>query len=219
MRSAVDRPRMAVCREPFRGEFDTTMALVEFRDVSYEIAGKPILADLNLQRRGGRNAGAAGPQRIGQNHRAQDDQRDAVPDAGTGAGGRPRDHGMGSDPAEAPHRLRDPGSRAVPAFHRAATTSAWFRSSKAGARRTSSSAWILLLEKVGMPPAEFRSRYPRQLSGRPAAASRRGARAGGRSAAAAVRRTVRRARSGDAAGIAAAVSGACGAISRRPRSS
>src|SRR5512142_3270500 len=37
---------MALCRKPVRGEL---MALVEFRGVSYEIAGTPILLDLNLR--------------------------------------------------------------------------------------------------------------------------------------------------------------------------
>src|ERR1700692_2591079 len=37
---------MALCGKPIRGEL---MSLFEFRGVSYEIAGKPILVDLSLR--------------------------------------------------------------------------------------------------------------------------------------------------------------------------
>jgi len=71
----------------------------------------------------------------------------------------------------------------------------------------------LLLDTVGMPAQEFQTRYPRQLSGGQRQRVGSCACFGSRSSSPSLRRTLRRARPCDAAGIAATVPGAAAGFS------
>jgi len=140
------------------------MALVEFRGVSYEIAGKPILTDLSLTVETGETLVLLGRSGSGKTTALKMINGMLFPTRGqvTVDGRATTDW----DPIKLrrrigyviqevglfPHFTVGDNVGLVPKLE----------------------AWIaadidnrvnLLLEKVGMPPAEFRSRYPRQLSG------------------------------------------------------
>lgn len=140
------------------------MALVEFRDVSYQIAGKPILTDLSLTVETGETLVLLGRSGSGKTTALKMINGMLFPTRGqvTVDGRATTDW----DPIKLrrrigyviqevglfPHFTVGDNVGLVPKLE----------------------AWIaadidnrvnLLLEKVGMPPAEFRSRYPRQLSG------------------------------------------------------
>jgi len=140
------------------------MALVEFRGVSYEIAGKPILTDLSLSVETGETLVLLGRSGSGKTTALKMINGMLFPTRGqvTVDGRATTDW----DPIKLrrrigyviqevglfPHFTVGDNVGLVPKLE----------------------AWIaadidnrvnLLLEKVGMPPAEFRSRYPRQLSG------------------------------------------------------
>jgi len=140
------------------------MALVEFRDVSYQIAGKPILTDLSLTVETGETLVLLGRSGSGKTTALKMINGMLFPTRGqvTVDGRATTDW----DPIKLrrrigyviqevglfPHFTVGDNVGLVPKLE----------------------AWIaadidnrvnLLLEKVGMPPAEFRYRYPRQLSG------------------------------------------------------
>jgi len=140
------------------------MALVEFRDVSYQIAGKPILTDLSLTVETGETLVLLGRSGSGKTTTLKMINGMLFPTRGqvTVYGRATTDW----DPIKLrrrigyviqevglfPHFTVGDNVGLVPKLE------SW------------SAADIdnrvnLLLEKVGMPPAEFRSRYPRQLSG------------------------------------------------------
>jgi len=140
------------------------MALVEFRGVSYEIAGKPILSDLCLQVEAGETLVLLGRSGSGKTTALKMINGMLFPTGGQVlVDGRPT---TDWDPIKLrrrigyviqevglfPHFTVGDNVGLVPKLE------GW---SDADIERRVN----LLLEKVGMPPAEFRLRYPRQLSG------------------------------------------------------
>src|SRR5512140_2373642 len=140
------------------------MALVEFRGVSYEIAGKPILRDLNLSVEAGETLVLLGRSGSGKTTALKMINGMLFPTRGQVlVDGRPttdwdpiklrrRIGYVIQDVGLFPHFTVGENVGLVPKLE------GW--SAADIDRRVS-----LLLEKVGMAPAEFRSRYPRQLSG------------------------------------------------------
>jgi osmoprotectant transport system ATP-binding protein len=140
------------------------MALVEFRGVSYEIAGKPILSELSLQVSAGETLVLLGRSGSGKTTALKMINGMLFPTRGqVFVDGRPT---TDWDPIKLrrrigyviqevglfPHFTVGENIGLVPKLE------GW--SPEEIAERVS-----LLLDKVGMPPAEFRVRYPRQLSG------------------------------------------------------
>ena len=140
------------------------MALVEFRGVSYEIAGKPILADLSLRIEPGETLVLLGRSGSGKTTALKMINGMLFPTRGQVlVDGRPT---TGWDPIKLrrrmgyviqevglfPHFTVRDNIGLVP------TLEGW--TAPDIDRRVD-----MLLERVGMPAAEFRSRYPRQLSG------------------------------------------------------
>jgi osmoprotectant transport system ATP-binding protein len=140
------------------------MALVEFRGISYEIAGKPILSDLSLQVDAGETLVLLGRSGSGKTTALKMINGMLFPTGGQVlVDGRPT---TDWDPIKLrrrigyviqevglfPHFTVGDNVGLVPKLE------GW---SDADIERRVN----LLLEKVGMPPAEFRLRYPRQLSG------------------------------------------------------
>jgi osmoprotectant transport system ATP-binding protein len=140
------------------------MALVEFRGVSYEIAGKPILQDLSLRVEEGETLVLLGRSGSGKTTALKMINGMLMPTRGQVlVDSRPT---TDWDPIQLrrrigyviqevglfPHFTVGDNVGLVPKLE------GWSASDIE--RRVN-----LLLEKVGMPPAEFRSRYPRQLSG------------------------------------------------------
>jgi len=140
------------------------MALVEFRGVSYEIAGKPILSELSLQVSAGETLVLLGRSGSGKTTALKMINGMLFPTRGqVFVDGRPT---TDWDPIKLrrrigyviqevglfPHFTVGENIGLVPKLE------GW--SPEEIAERVS-----LLLDKVGMPAAEFRVRYPRQLSG------------------------------------------------------
>ncbi len=181
------------------------MSAVEFHQVSYRAGGTLDSGQLELRGIARRNAGVAGTQRLGQNHRAQDGERPAPAKLRRRAGGRARDHGMGPDPACAAASVTSSRKWDCSRISQSAKTSGWFRGWKGGRPSASPIRTRELLEQVGLAPDQFVDRLPRQLSGgqRQRVGVARALAADPQSVA--VRRTLRRARPGDAAGAAGPV--------------
>jgi osmoprotectant transport system ATP-binding protein len=140
------------------------MALVEFRGVSYEIAGKPILSELSLQVSAGETLMLLGRSGSGKTTALKMINGMLFPTRGQVlVDSRPT---TDWDPIKLrrrigyviqevglfPHFTVGENIGLVPKLE------GW--SPEDIAKRVN-----LLLDKVGMPPAEFRVRYPRQLSG------------------------------------------------------
>jgi osmoprotectant transport system ATP-binding protein len=140
------------------------MALVEFRNVSYQIDGKPILRDLNLGVEAGETLVLLGRSGSGKTTALKMINGILFPTQGQVlVDGRPT---TSWDPIKLrrrigyviqevglfPHFTVGDNVGLVPKLE------GW--SAADIDRRVN-----LLLEKVGMPPGDFRSRYPRQLSG------------------------------------------------------
>ena len=140
------------------------MAVVEFRSVSYEIAGRPILADLNLRIEPGETLVLLGRSGSGKTTALKMINGMLFPTGGQVlVDNRPT---TGWDPIQLrrrmgyviqevglfPHFTVRDNVGLVPKLERWAALDI--------DRRVD-----MLLEKVGMPAAEFGSRYPRQLSG------------------------------------------------------
>ena len=87
------------------------------------------------------------------------------PDRGTILDRRRGRHARRSGRAAAPHRLRDPAGRPVPAPDHRAKTSRRCRSCSAGTRRGSTRRVDELLALVGLDPAHIATAIPRELSG------------------------------------------------------
>ncbi len=140
------------------------MALVEFRGVSYEIAGKPILADLNLRVEPAETLVLLGRSGSGKTTALKMINGMLFPTRGQVlVDGRPTTEWepirlrrrMGYVIQEVglfPHFTVGDNVGLVPKLEGWAAPDINVRVDS-------------LLEKVGLPPGEFRSRYPRQLSG------------------------------------------------------
>ena len=63
------------------------------------------------------------------------------------------------------HGLRHPAGRALPALHRRGERGRRAPVCWAGTKRVPAIGWTSCCELVGLPPEEYRSRYPSQLSG------------------------------------------------------
>ena len=180
------------------------MALVEFRDVSYEIAGKPILSDLSLSVEAGETLVLLGRSGSGKTTALKMINGMLFPTRGQVlVDGRPTTEW---DPIKLRRRIGYVIQEVGLFPHFTVGDNVGLVPKLEGWSPADIENRVnLLLEKVGMPPGEFRSRYPRQLSG-----GQRQRVGVARALAAdpprtAVRRAVRRARSGHAAGIAAAI--------------
>ncbi len=153
-------------------------AILEIRSLSCSLGGRPILHDITPDCGGRRDGGAAGPQRIGQDHAAENGQW-----AGARVRGRDplrgaRRRRMGPDPPAPAHGLRHSGRRAVPALDRGSQCRAGAAAGELGGRARCAERVELLLEMVGLPPAEFRGRLSAPAFRRTEAARGNRARAG-----------------------------------------
>ncbi len=140
------------------------MAPVEFRDVSYEIAGRPILANLSLRVEAGETLVLLGRSGSGKTTALKMINGMLFPTSGQVlVDGRPtpewdlirlrrRIGYVIQDVGLFPHFTVAENVGLVPKLEN-------WNEPDIGRRVD------LLLERIGMPPAEFRSRYPRQLSG------------------------------------------------------
>jgi len=140
------------------------MALVEFRGVSYEIAGKPVLIDLNLSVEAGETLVLLGRSGSGKTTALKMINGMLFP-----TGGQVLVDGRATtnwDPIKLRRRIgyviQDVGL--FPHFT-VGENVGLVPKLEGWAAADIDSRVALLLERVGMPPAEFRSRYPRQLSG------------------------------------------------------
>ena len=140
------------------------MALVEFRGVSYEIAGKPVLIDLNLSVEAGETLVLLGRSGSGKTTALKMINGMLFP-----TGGQVLVDGRATtnwDPIKLRRRMgyviQDVGL--FPHFT-VGENVGLVPKLEGWAAADIDSRVALLLERVGMPPAEFRSRYPRQLSG------------------------------------------------------
>src|SRR5262249_50671962 len=140
------------------------MPLVEFRNVSYEIAGRPILSNLNIDVEEGETLVLLGRSGSGKttalkmtNGMLYPTQGEVLVDGRSTAQWNPIQlrRGIGYVIQEVglfPHFTIGENVGLVPKLE------GWSRTDID--RRVDA-----LLEKVGLPAADFRSRYPRQLSG------------------------------------------------------
>jgi osmoprotectant transport system ATP-binding protein len=152
---------MALCGKPVRGEL---MALVEFRGVSFEIAGRSILVDVNLSVEAGETLVLLGRSGSGKTTALKMINGMLVPTRGQvlvdgrattdwdSIKLRRRIGYVIQEVGLFPHFTVGDNVGLVPKLE------GW-------TARDIDSRVDLLLEKVGMPAAEFRLRYPRQLSG------------------------------------------------------
>ena len=161
---------MALRGKPVRSEltgeliYRKRMALVEFRDVSYEIAGRPILTNLTLRIEAGETLVFLGRSGSGKTTALKMINAMLFPTSGAVlVDGRPttewdaiqlrrRIGYVIQEVGLFPHFTVGQNVGLVPKLE------GW-------TEPDIDSRVDLLLEKIGMPPAEFRSRYPRQLSG------------------------------------------------------
>jgi len=140
------------------------MALVEFRGVSYEIAGKPILLDLSLRIEAGETLVLLGRSGSGKTTALKMINGMLVPTRG-----QVLVDGKSTTEWD-PIRLRRRMGYVIQEVglfpHFTVRDNIGLVPKLEGWTPADIDSRVdLLLEKVGMPPAEFRTRYPRQLSG------------------------------------------------------
>src|ERR1700681_3153537 len=149
---------MALCRKPVRGEMT---ALVEFRGVSYEIAGKPILSEVSLRVETGETLVLLGRSGSGKTTALKMINGMLFPTRGQVlVDGRAT---TDWDPIKLRRRIgyvmQEVGL--LPHFT-VSDTIALVPKLEGWSSADIEKRVDLLLEKVGMPAAEFRSRYPQQ---------------------------------------------------------
>jgi len=140
------------------------MALVEFRDVSYEIAGKPILRELSLNVEAGETLVLLGRSGSGKTTALKMINGMLFPTRGrVFVDGRPT---TDWDPIQLRRRIgyviQEVGL--FPHFN-VGDNVGLVPKLEGWSAPDIETRVNMLLDRVGMPPAEFRSRYPRQLSG------------------------------------------------------
>ena len=140
------------------------MALVEFRGVSFEIAGKPILADLSFTVEAGETLVLLGRSGSGKTTALKMINGMLSPTRGqVFVDGRPT---TGWDPIKLRRRIGYVIQEVGLFPHFTVGDNVGLVPKLEGWTAPDIESRVnLLLEKVGMPPGEFRSRYPRQLSG------------------------------------------------------
>lgn len=140
------------------------MALVEFRGVSYEIAGRPILSDLNLRVEAGETLVLLGRSGSGKTTALKMINGMLFPTRGQIlVDGRPTTNW---DPIQLRRRIGYVIQEVGLFPHFTVADNVGLVPKLEGWNGADIETRVnLLLEKVGMPAAEFRSRYPRQLSG------------------------------------------------------
>ena len=117
-----------------------SMPLVEFRNVSYDIAGKRILSQINLSVEAGETLVLLGRSGSGKSTALKLINGMLFPTAGQVLVEGRSTTGMGPDQAEASHRLCDPGRGSVSRTSLWRAISVWFPGWKVGPRRTSNAA-------------------------------------------------------------------------------
>ena len=140
------------------------MALVEFRGVSYEIAGKPILLDLSLGIEAGETLVLLGRSGSGKTTALKMINGMLFPTRGQVlVDGKPT---TDWDPIRLRRRMGYVIQEVGLFPHFTVHDNIGLVPKLEGWTPADIDSRVdLLLEKVGMPPAEFRTRYPRQLSG------------------------------------------------------
>jgi osmoprotectant transport system ATP-binding protein len=140
------------------------MALVEFRGVSYEIAGKPILSDLSLRIEAGETLVLLGRSGSGKTTALKMINGMLFPSRGQVlVDGKPTTEW---DPIRLRRRMGYVIQEVGLFPHFTVHDNIGLVPKLEGWTPTDIDSRVdLLLEKVGMPPADFRTRYPRQLSG------------------------------------------------------
>jgi osmoprotectant transport system ATP-binding protein len=140
------------------------MALVEFRGVSYEIAGKPILLDLSLRVEPGETLVLLGRSGSGKTTALKMINGMLFPTRGQVlVDGKPTTEW---DPIRLRRRMGYVIQEVGLFPHFTVRDNIGLVPKLEGWSSADIDSRVdLLLEKVGMPPAEFRTRYPRQLSG------------------------------------------------------
>jgi osmoprotectant transport system ATP-binding protein len=140
------------------------MPLVEFRDVSYEIAGRPILSDLNIGVEAGETLVLLGRSGSGKTTTLKMINGMLFPTRGQVL----VDHRPTTDwdPIKLRRRIGYVIQEVGLFPHFTVGDNVGLVPKLEGWSATDIERRVdLLLEKVGMPPTEFRTRYPRQLSG------------------------------------------------------
>lgn len=140
------------------------MALVEFRDVCYEIAGRPILRDVSLRVETGETLVLLGRSGSGKTTALKMINGMLFPTRGQVlVDGRAT---TGWDPIQLRRRIGYVIQEVGLFPHFTVGDNVGLVPKLEGWKGADIEHRVdMLLEKVGMPPAEFRSRYPRQLSG------------------------------------------------------
>lgn len=140
------------------------MALVEFRDVSYEIAGRSILASLNLRIESGETLVLLGRSGSGKTTALKMINGMLCPTRGQVlVDGRPT---TDWDPIRLRRRIGYVIQEVGLFPHFTVGENIGLVPKLEGWSEPDIEQRVnLLLERIGMPPSEFRSRYPRQLSG------------------------------------------------------
>jgi osmoprotectant transport system ATP-binding protein len=140
------------------------MALVEFRDVSYEIAGRRILTDLSVHVEAGESLVFLGRSGSGKTTALKMINAMLFPTRGDVlVDGRPTTEW---DPIRLRRRIGYVIQEVGLFPHFTVGENIGLVPKLEGWSELDIEQRVnLLLEKIGMPPAEFRSRYPRQLSG------------------------------------------------------
>jgi osmoprotectant transport system ATP-binding protein len=140
------------------------MALVEFRGVSYEIAGKPILSDLSLRVEPGETLVLLGRSGSGKTTALKMINGMLFPTRGQiFVAGKPTTEW---DPIRLRRRMGYVIQEVGLFPHFTVRDNIGLVPKLEGWTPADIDSRVdLLLEKVGMPPADFRTRYPRQLSG------------------------------------------------------
>ena len=140
------------------------MALVEFRGVSYEIAGKPILLDLSLRIEAGETLVLLGRSGSGKTTALKMINGLLFPTRGqVVVDGKPT---TDWDPIRLRRRMGYVIQEVGLFPHFTVRDNIGLVPKLEGWMPADIDSRVdLLLEKVGMPPVEFRARYPRQLSG------------------------------------------------------
>ncbi len=132
-------------------------AFVAFREATYTLpGGRTILDRLSLEVGEGETLALLGRSGSGKTTALRLVNALLAPTAGYGPGRRPRHERVGSDPAPAADRLRDPGGRIVPAPHGRRERRGRARARRAGPPSGSRRASTSCSSSSGFPPASSR---------------------------------------------------------------